>query len=178
MVDNITPKQLPKAVLRWQDIRFRFLFSHAACGPEFRIHIAVKRVLKGNTVVTTDPTHEIQIDQGVSVLMRDGTVLRADVYRPKIEGKYPVIIERTQCWRGKGGFHQCPTQGNFFAPRGYVYVAQDIRGTFESEGEHYFGRNNGWGINRDGYDTIEWAAAQPWSNGRVARQAQNCPFGP
>ena len=116
---------------------------------------------------TQEHIYEIQVDRGVPVAMRDGTILRADVYQPKAEGKYPVIIERTQCWRGEGGFHQCPSQGNFFAPRGYVYVAQDIRGIFDSEGEYYYGRTNGGGINRDSYDTIEWAAAQPWSNGRV-----------
>jgi putative CocE/NonD family hydrolase len=46
-------------------------------------------------------------------------------------------------------------------------VAQDVRGAFASEGRFYFGRNDGWDVHRDGFDTIEWAAQQPWSNGKV-----------
>ena len=54
----------------------------------------------------------------------------------------------------------------YFSQRGYVYVFQDIRGRHESEGrwEPFFDDE------KDGYDTIEWAAKQPWSNGKVAMQ--------
>ncbi len=120
------------------------------------------------TSLITETTYEIQVDQDIPVPMRDGIILRADIYRPKAEGKYPIIIERTQGWRGEGGTHQCPGKGRSFAPKGYVYIAQDVRGAFESEGQFYMGRNDGWDVNRDGYDTIEWAAAQSWSNGNVA----------
>lgn len=74
------------------------------------------------------------------------------------EGKFPVLIERTPY--GKGG------RGNAVAlltRRGYVVVLQDCRGRFLSEGEFYPFVNEG----KDGYDTIEWAAAQSWSDGRV-----------
>jgi len=112
--------------------------------------------------------YEVHVDEGVAVPMRDGLVLRADIYRPEASGKFPVIIERTQGWRGEGGTHQCPQTGRSITPRGYVYIAQDVRGAFESEGEFFMGRNDGWDVIQDGYDTIEWAAVQPWSNGRVA----------
>ena len=49
------------------------------------------------------------------------------------------------------------------AARGYAVVVQDVRGRYGSEGEFDPYRNEG----RDGYDTIEWAAAQPWSDGSV-----------
>jgi putative CocE/NonD family hydrolase len=115
-----------------------------------------------------ESTNEIQVDQDVLVPMRDGVILQADIYRPKTDGKYPVIIERTQAWRGEGGSHQCPVKGRYLATKGYAYLAQDVRGAFGSEGQFYFGRNDGWDLNRDGYDTIEWVAGQPWSNGNIA----------
>ncbi len=118
-------------------------------------------------MVTSEPIYDIHVQENVPVPMRDGTILRADVYRPQAEGQFPVIVERTQGGRGEGGSHQCPVQGRFYPPRGYVYVAQDVRGAFGSEGQFYFGRNDGWDLNRDGFDTIEWAATQPWSNGNV-----------
>ena len=70
----------------------------------------------------------ILLEKNVPVPMRDGTVLRADVFRPDVEGQFPVIIERTQLWKGEGGSHQCPQTGDFYAPKGFVYVAQDLRG--------------------------------------------------
>jgi putative CocE/NonD family hydrolase len=118
-------------------------------------------------MAVSERSHEFRVDQNVPVPMRDGTILRADVYRPEAEGEFPVIVERTQLGRGEGGGHRCPETGRFLAPRGYVYIAQDVRGVFGSDGEYYYGRNNGWNLNRDGYDTIEWAAQQPWSSGRV-----------
>jgi putative CocE/NonD family hydrolase len=118
-------------------------------------------------MVVSEPVYEVQIEHNIPVPMRDGVILRADVYRPKAEGKFPVLIERTQAWRGEGGPHQCNVTGKSIAPKGYVYVAQDVRGAFESQGQFHFGRNDGWDTIRDGYDTIEWAAEQTWSNGHV-----------
>lgn len=112
-----------------------------------------------------EPT--ILVEKNVPVPMRDGTVLRADIFRPDVEGQFPVVIERTQGWKGEGGLHGCYQTGKYFAPRGYVYIAQDVRGAYESEGEFYFGRNDGWDTHQDGFDTIEWAAQQPWCDGNV-----------
>jgi len=96
--------------------------------------------------------------------MRDGVRLATDVYRPAsggqpLQGKFPIILYRTPY--NKSGASR---EAIFFARRGYVVAAQDCRGRFASEGEFYPFLNEG----ADGHDAIEWAAAQPWSNGKVA----------
>jgi putative CocE/NonD family hydrolase len=97
------------------------------------------------------------------VRMRDGVRLATDVYAPArdgktVSGRFPVLVSRTPY--NKAGIRG---QGIYFAKRGYIVLAQDVRGRFASEGGFYAFVNEG----KDGYDTIEWAAAQPWSNGRV-----------
>ena len=91
--------------------------------------------------------------------MRDGVVLRADVLRPTEEGKFPVLVYRTPY--GKEAAQREYTTFRHAVERGYAVVVQDVRGRFQSEGEFRPYENEG----RDGYDTIEWAASQPWSNG-------------
>lgn len=107
------------------------------------------------------PTNDIRIDNLVPIRMRDGVTLYADVYRPVKPGKYPVIVSRTpySTERAPSAYEAAV----FYARRGYVYVYQDVRGRHESEGKWEPFRNDA----EDGYDTIEWAAAQPWSNGKV-----------
>jgi putative CocE/NonD family hydrolase len=95
--------------------------------------------------------------------MRDGTVLRADVYRPTGEGRYPVIVERVAYEL----VNRTAPYAEFYASRGYVFVGQNTRGSFWSEGQFTVARDDGWGDRKDGYDTIEWCAEQPWSNGRI-----------
>ncbi len=103
------------------------------------------------------PTYAVKIEKGVKIAMRDGVKLAADIYRPDAPGKFPVILQRTSYGRDKA------LEASFYARRGYVFVAQDVRGKFDSEGE--------WRPfihePKDGYDTIEWCAAQPWSSGDV-----------
>jgi uncharacterized protein len=100
----------------------------------------------------------VRVERNVAAKMRDGVTLRADVYRPKTNGKFPVLLVRTpydkQWILGFG------LKG---AARGYVVIAQDVRGRYESEGEWYPFQNE----SQDGYDTVEWAAALPYSNGKV-----------
>jgi len=110
------------------------------------------------------PRNDIQMQNRVPVAMRDGVILYADVYRPVAEGRYPVIVSRTpySTERAPSAYEAAV----HFAQRGYVYVFQDVRGRHESEGEWEPFFNNG----QDGYDTVEWAARQPWSNGKVAMQ--------
>src|SRR5262249_14152407 len=55
----------------------------------------------------------------------------------------------------------------FYASRGYAVVAQNVRGTFASGGRFTLLRDDGWDERQDGADTIAWAAAQPWSSGKV-----------
>src|SRR5881394_706896 len=100
----------------------------------------------------------VTVERNVTAKMRDGVTLRADIYRPKADGKYPVLLVRTPYDKqGVSGF------GHRGAARGYVVVAQDVRGRFESEGEWYTFRHE----SQDGYDTVEWAAGLPYSNGKV-----------
>ena len=98
------------------------------------------------------------VRETVMVPMRDGVKLATDVYRPEAPGKYPVVLSRTPY--NKAGLRAV---SEYFADRGYVALGQDVRGRFESQGDFYPFVNEGL----DGYDAIEWAASQPWSNGKV-----------
>ena len=107
------------------------------------------------------------IDQKVMMPMRDGIRLATDIYRPKGEGKYPIVFSRTpynfNTWVD-GKMVNGPLQAAYEAvSRGYVYVVQNERGRFFSEGE--------WDILgtpiTDGYDALDWMSKQKWSNGKV-----------
>ena len=95
------------------------------------------------------------------VPMRDGVLLRADVWLPKAEGRFPTLVYRTPY--GKVGAPKEWTTFEKAVKRGYAVVIQDVRGRYASDGEFTPYQNEG----RDGYDTIEWAAKQPWSDGNV-----------
>lgn len=97
----------------------------------------------------------------VAVPMRDGVVLRADILLPADSGRSPTLIYRTP-YNKEPALREYKTFEKAVA-RGYAVVAQDVRGRYASDGEFNAYRNEG----RDGYDTIEWAAHQPWSNGNV-----------
>ena len=97
--------------------------------------------------------------------MRDGVMLATEVYRPAGQGRFPVVLERTPYNRrspAPGTDCDSPT-GQFFAERGYVLLSQDVRGRYRSGGEFDAMRQEA----DDGYDAVEWAAAQAWSNGKV-----------
>jgi uncharacterized protein len=94
----------------------------------------------------------------VSVSMRDGIKLATDIYRDDALQKAPVILMRTPYDRTKQ-----KGAGERWAKAGYIFVAQDCRGTKESEGVMAPYNNEG----QDGYDTIEWITSQPWCSGRV-----------
>ena len=109
--------------------------------------------------------NDIRIDNLVPVRMRDGVTL----YRRRLSagGRRALSGDRLDhAATAPSGFRPPTTPAVYFAQRGYVYVFQDVRGRHESEGvwEPFF--NDA----RDGYDTVEWAAKQPWSNGKVAMQ--------
>src|SRR5712691_252073 len=112
---------------------------------------------------TSKPEFDVEIERGVPVAMRDGTVLRADVYRPAATGRFPVLVERVAYELGA----RVGAYGPYYAQRGYVVVGQNVRGAYASEGVLDPFRADGWGTRQDGYDTVEWAAAQPWSDGNV-----------
>lgn len=109
---------------------------------------------------------ELIHEKNVEIPMRDGTLLRANITRPKAEGTFPALVERTP-YNKEGGSENAIGAPEFFAKRGYAVVIQDVRGMFASDGEFYPFRDDGAGVNRDGHDTVEWMAAQPWCNGQV-----------
>lgn len=94
----------------------------------------------------------------VSVPMRDGVNLAADVYLPGPNGRYPVLLERTPY--GKEGNRK---EGIYFAQHGYAMVVEDTRGRYDSGGTWYPFVDEA----HDGADTIAWAAEQPWCDGKV-----------
>ncbi|MBI4541084.1 MAG: CocE/NonD family hydrolase [Gemmatimonadetes bacterium] len=96
----------------------------------------------------------------VRMPMRDGVELSADMWMPADTGRYPTVLVRTPYIKSSGRY---PRLGRFYARRGYVFVVQDARGRGDSQGSFDFFFADA----RDGYDTVEWIAAQPWSNGRV-----------
>jgi putative CocE/NonD family hydrolase len=101
----------------------------------------------------------IIVERDVESTMRDGVVLRADVYRPDTAAPLPVLLERTPYGKGVSN----PAFALMAAERGYAVVVQDTRGRWASEGDGYpFVHEKA-----DGYDSVAWAAAQPWANGKA-----------
>jgi uncharacterized protein len=105
---------------------------------------------------------QFRVEFGVKIPMRDNVRLAADIWLPKEPGRYPAILVRTPYVKTlpQLGFTKL---AQFYASKGYVYVIQDTRGRGDSDGVFDFFFPEG----HDGYDTIEWMAAQPWSNGKV-----------
>lgn len=104
----------------------------------------------------------IVIERDVPVTMRDGAVLRGDLYRPS-EGRYPTLVMRTPYSKGEPNGLMVLLDPVKAAAAGYTVFVQDVRGRFKSEGDFIPFANEA----ADGYDTVEWAAKQPWSNGRI-----------
>ena len=104
----------------------------------------------------------LKVETNVAATMRDGTTLYADVYRPDGPGPFPTILQRTPYDKTAGLAAQMldPMKA---AKAGFALIIQDTRGRFTSGGEFNCFIDD---IN-DGYDTVEWAAAQSWSSGRV-----------
>ena len=105
-------------------------------------------------------TLEISAAYDLRVPMRDSVTLSADVYRPAVVGRWPAVVVRTPYNKARTldlpWFH-------YLAAHGYAVVLQDVRGRGDSDGVFRPYRHDG----QDGFDTIEWAAAQPWCDGKV-----------
>jgi len=98
----------------------------------------------------------------VPVTMRDGAPLATDIYFPAAGpdgGPYPAVLTRTPYDKQNPGAHYGP----YLSDRGFVVVAQDVRGRHGSDGPWVPFRHEG----PDGCDTVEWVARQPWCTGRV-----------
>jgi len=104
----------------------------------------------------------IIIERNVPVPMRDGTILRADVYRLDRGGPYPVLVCRTP-------YNKSTYAGRYnrFVKAGYIVVIQDVRGRYESEGKWKSFIRPKTREGEDGYDTVEWAAKLHGSTGKV-----------
>ena len=105
------------------------------------------------------------VESNVMAPMRDGVRLACDIYFPARNGKkvgepLPVILERTPYDKLR---EDLVNVHSYFARHGFVCVIQDCRGRYVSEGQHGSARPEA----EDGYDTVEWVAAQPWCNGKV-----------
>jgi putative CocE/NonD family hydrolase len=109
---------------------------------------------------STSSSIEIVAQHNSAMKTRDGVTLYADIYRPKSPDRFPVILMRTPYdksadWAVSSVFQM--------VPRGYVVIIQDVRGRYTSEGEWYPFKHE----QADGYDAVEWAAALPYSDGKV-----------
>jgi uncharacterized protein len=111
-------------------------------------------------------SYSIRIDKSVSIEVRDGTVLRGDVYRPDDQEKHPAILTRSP-------YHRQMAFDMSFLPyyeavmNGYAIVIESQRGTYDSGGQSGLGDVSLTVEGPDGYDTVEWIAAQPWCDGNV-----------
>ncbi len=122
------------------------------------VQVAVIVSALGVRLAMAAEPYAVVYERNVAVKMRDGVTLRADIYRPQAEGKFPVLLQRTPYDKNNG-----VDMGLTGAARGYVVIFQDVRGRYASEGEWYTFKHE----SDDGYDAIEWAAALPYSDGRV-----------
>ena len=114
-------------------------------------------------------SYGIVLAKDVMVEMRDGIRLASDIYRPArdgqlVDGGFPTILLRTPYDKTDRRYVEI---ADFFTPRGYAVVLQDMRDRYRSEGSgdyyHVVTPHTG----EDGYDTVVWFAVQPWSNGRI-----------
>ncbi len=109
---------------------------------------------------------DVRVDFDVDTPMRDGTILRCDIFRPAGDKPVPVILQRTPYdKRINHGSHMMLDVRTATAA-GYAVVVQDVRGRFASEGKFLITPTQAV-EGPDGYDTIEWLAAQPWCSGAV-----------
>jgi predicted acyl esterase len=122
-------------------------------------------------------TYELLVDRDVDVPMRDGARLKADVIRPDDGGKFPAILnlgpyQKDKVWVPPDSLEEKPNplmnwetvNPEWWVPKGYACVRVDGRGSGKSPGQC-----EPWSLQEaiDFYDAIEWAAAQPWCNGKV-----------
>ena len=124
----------------------------------FRLLFAIISCLLFSSFAHAADQYPVTYERNVAVKMRDGVTLRADIYRPTADGKFPVLLQRTPYNKDNG-----VDFGLKAAAHGFVVIVEDVRGRFASEGQWYTFKNEP----NDGYDSVEWAAALPYSDGKV-----------
>lgn len=129
--------------------------------------------------LVSQPEYPVKPEENVSITMRDGLHIFADIYRPDADGKFPSLLSLSpygkdiqkirstaapsDFTRGNGG--QEAGISEYFVSRGYIHVIADYRGIGDSEGDYsHIGKEQ----QEDGYDIIEWIADLPWCNGNVS----------
>jgi putative CocE/NonD family hydrolase len=114
-------------------------------------------------------TYGTVVSKDVMVEMRDDILLATDVYRPArdgevAEGRWPTIVCITPYDKTERRYIEI---ADFFVPHGYAVVLQDMRDRHRSQGTKEYFHSATPHTGEDGYDTIEWIASRPWSNGRT-----------
>ena len=105
---------------------------------------------------------QVILEKNVPCKMRDGVKLYADVYRPNVEGTFPVLLTRLPYNKDLPFYSHRYLDTNRLVQNGYIVIIQDVRGRYNSEGDFYPFIHEA----EDGYDTVEWAATLPYSNGK------------
>jgi len=121
-------------------------------------------------VAAPQPLPGMRVLENVYVTMRDGVRLAVDVYLPEMAGRYPALLSTSpylkEIQRKPPHWSHAIESGatSFYVPKGYVHVIAQGRGAGLSQGEwRWFDERE----RTDGYDLIEWIAAQPWCTGKV-----------
>jgi uncharacterized protein len=151
---------LRRADLRWNYDILRGGIARRVSLPRLRLPSAVSVAHDG-----------VRVDRDAAVPMRDGVVLRADVYRPvgpPVPSRLPVVLIRMPYGKGEA-YCQMPAHGRYWAQRGYACVIQDVRGRWGSGGAFEMFVNEA----ADGYDTLDWVAAQPWCDGNIGMTGES-----
>ena len=119
-----------------------------------------------------EPENDYRLEKSRMVPMRDGVRLATDLYFPDVEDEqFPVVLIRTPY--DKNVMRDNPDgDAHMFASHGFVVATQDSRGKFESEGIYSPPAGH---EAEDGFDTVDWIARQPWSNGRVGMHGCSYP---
>jgi len=105
----------------------------------------------------------IIVEKNIPCKMKDGTILYADIYRPKEKGRFPVLLTRLPYGKDLPFYSHRYLDTNRLVEKGFIVIIQDVRGRFQSEGDfHSFNQEA-----EDGYDTVEWAASLSYSTGKV-----------
>src|ERR1039458_550769 len=125
----------------------------------FRAACALSLVVLTRALLAEEAQQPTVFEPDVMIPMRDGTKLAANIFRPKADGRFPVILMRTPYGKLDGKW----SEAKRYTAAGYAMVVQDCRGRGKSEGL--------WDPFRydvqDGFDTQEWVGKQAWCNGDI-----------
>ncbi|BEU88348.1 CocE/NonD family hydrolase [Selenomonas sp. TAMA-11512] len=180
---------IPKVMANGETVPVRYRKGQPLTSPRVRAaeHKRETMVLRAGTVRRAGArplSTDILFEKDVPVTLRDGTVIYTDIFRPAEDGKYPALLAWSPYGKEIGGqmLDDVPHRAGvplsatsglekfegpdpaYWAAHGYAVIQPDTRGAYYSEGNlNYWGSE----MARDGYDVIEWAAAEPWSNGRI-----------